>query len=153
MVLPLSFNPARSLARHQLSCSRSADRSRSHYFASSSRASGAGESIKSTRKKAQGRGGPAGSSLGGALGGLTIQPLQKASTTTGRPLSSGIVCTVEDCNFKADERTVIWLRELFDGIDVDRCPCLSLPVRSPLQKVTLLMLCACTGMVQSQRVI
>lgn len=115
MVLPLHFSSARALARHNLVCSRT-DRSRSHYSASCSHAPGTGDVNKASRKKTQARGFPAGS----ALGGLTIQPLQQASNSKGRPWSSGIICTQEDCNLKADERTVGWLKELFDGIDVDR---------------------------------
>ena len=116
MVLSFGFAPAKSFARGHLACSR-ADRSRSHYFASCSHASGTGESNKAIRKKTQARGFPAGS----VLGGLTIQPLQQTNKSKDRPWSSGIVCTQEECNFKADERTTRWLRELFDGLDSDRC--------------------------------
>lgn len=59
-------------------------------------------------------------SAGSVLGGLTFQPLQKSKKGTTQPWSSGIVCTDKECNYKADEGTVAWLRELFIGLDVDR---------------------------------
>ncbi len=115
MVLPLCHSPVRCSTRHQLCCSRS-DRSRSHYQATSSHASGHGENTKPSRKRSQAQKASAGS----ALSSLTIQPLQRSSTSGERPWSSGILCTEENCSYKADERTVAWLRDLFDGLDVDR---------------------------------
>lgn len=115
MLLPLSYSPVRSLARHQL-CSSRIDRTRSHYQATCSHATGAGESNKAVRKKTQARRAPAGS----ALSSLTIQPLQQSSRASEQPWSSGIVCTEDNCSYKADQRTVAWLKDLFDGLDTDR---------------------------------
>ena len=117
MVFPLYQSPVRSLAsaRHQLCCSR-ADRCRSHYQASSSHATGGGEHNKSARKKSQVRG----TSAGSALSSLTIQPLQRSSKSSEQPWSSGILCTEDDCSYKANQRTVAWLKDLFTGLDTDR---------------------------------
>lgn len=117
MVLPLYQPPVRSLAsaRHQLCCSR-ADRCRSHYQATSSHATGGGEHNKPARKKSQVRG----TSAGSALSSLTIQPLQRSSKSSEQPWSSGILCTEDDCSYKADQRTVAWLKDLFAGLDTDR---------------------------------
>ena len=103
------------LTRHRLSCTR-LDRSRSHYRATASAASGAGDSNKTSRKKTQVRG----ASTGSALGGLTIRPLQKSGKHGGQPWSSGILCTEDNCSHKADARTVAWLKNLFEELDTDR---------------------------------
>lgn len=58
-------------------------------------------------------------SAGSALGSLTFQPLQKVKKGA-QPFTSGLVCTDKECQYKADEGTVAWLRELFDGLDTDR---------------------------------
>ena len=59
-------------------------------------------------------------SAGSALGSLTFQPLQTVKKGSAQPWTSGIVCTDKECQYKADEGTVAWLRELFNGLDVDR---------------------------------
>ena len=80
-----------------------------------------------------------GSTTGNALSSLTIQPLQRTSKGTSQPWSSGIVCTEENCSYKADSRTLAWLRELFDGLDIDRCGVLLL--------LTLVLTCLLINMV------
>ncbi|DBA99677.1 TPA: hypothetical protein ACH3X3_012233 [Trebouxia sp. C0006] len=112
MVLSLLQSPARCLARHQLCCSRT-DRCRSHYQATSSHSTGAADPSKLSRKRSQ-----AGvTSAGSALSSLTIQPLQRSSKTSEQPWSSGILCTGENCSYKADPRTVAWLKDLFNDLD------------------------------------
>lgn len=114
MGLPVALNPARLLTRNPITCPR-AIRSRTHYQASSSHSAGS-DVAKTHHKKSQSRGG----SVGKALSSLTIQPLQRSSKGTGPSWSSGIVCTGENCSYKADPRTVAWLKDLFDGLDTDR---------------------------------
>ena len=114
MVLSLLQSPARCLARHQLCCSRT-DRCRSHYQATSSHSTGAAEPSKPSRKRSQ----VGVTSAASALSSLTIQPLQRSSKTSEQPWSSGILCTGENCSYKADSRTVAWLKDLFDGLDSD----------------------------------
>lgn len=119
MVLPLRFNTAglvtRLPAKQPLTCAR-IERSRTHYHASSSHTAGSAEGGKSHPKKGQFRA----NSLGNALSSLTIQPLQRSSKGSEQSWSSGIVCTEENCSYKADPRTLSWLKELFDGLDTDR---------------------------------
>ncbi len=112
MVLSLLQSPARCLARHQLCCSRT-DRCRSHYQATSSHSTGAADPSKPSRKRSQ----VGVTSAGSALSSLTIQPLQRSSKTSEQPWSSGILCTGENCSYKADSRTVAWLKDLFNGLD------------------------------------
>lgn len=114
MVLSLLQSPARCLARHQLCCSRT-DRCRSHYQATSSHSTGAANPSKPTRKRSQ----LGVTSAGSALSSLTIQPLQRTSKNSEQPWSSGILCTQENCSYKADSRTVAWLKDLFNGLDSD----------------------------------
>lgn len=115
MVLPLAANPGRLLTRQPISTAHSL-RCRSHYQASSSHNSGSSDVSKSYQKRNQVRG----STIGSALSSLTIQPLQRTSKGTQQSWSSGIVCTEENCSYKADPRTLAWLKELFEGLDVDR---------------------------------
>jgi len=112
MVLTLHQPSARCFTRHQLCCSRT-DRCRSHYQATSSHSTGAGEPSKPSRKRSQVRV----TSAGSALSSLTIQPLQRSSKSSEQPWSSGILCTKENCSYKADSRTVAWLKDLFNGLD------------------------------------
>ena len=133
MVLPLSYKPAglvtRFVTKQPLSCAR-IERSRSHYHASSSHSAGSADIGKPHPKKGQVRA----KSVGNALSSLTIQPLQRSSKGSENSWSSGIVCTEENCSYKADPRTLSWLKELFDGLDTDRygyvtakcCACLLL---------------------------
>lgn len=122
MVLSLLQSPARCLARHQLCCSRT-DRCRSHYQATSSHSTGAADPSKASRKRSY----VGVTSAGSALSSLTIQPLQRSSKNSEQPWSSGILCTGENCSYKADSRTVAWLKDLFDGLDSDRYVCHLLP--------------------------
>ena len=119
MILPLSYKTAGLITRlpskQALSCAR-VERSRSHYHASSSHSVGSAEGGKPHPKKGQVRA----KSLGNALSSLTIQPLQRGSRGSEQSWSSGIVCTEENCSYKADPRTLAWLKELFDGLDTDR---------------------------------
>lgn len=112
MVLSLLQSSATCLARHQLCCSR-IDRCRSHYQATSSHSTGAADPSKPSRKRSQ----VGVTSAGSALSSLTIQPLQRSSNISEQPWSSGILCTGEHCSYKADSRTVAWLKDLFDGLD------------------------------------
>ena len=119
MVLPLSYRPAgfatRLATRHTLSCAR-IERSRSQYQASCSHSAGPADVGKPHTKKGQVRA----KSIGSALSSLTIQPLKKSFKGDEQSWASGIVCTQENCSYKADARTLSWLQDLFDGLDVGR---------------------------------
>lgn len=122
MVFPLIYRPAglltRSVTGHPVSCAR-IERSRSHYQASSSHSAGSADVGKPHSKKGQVRA----KFIGSALSSLTIQPLKRSSKGGEQSWTSGIVCTEENCSFKADSRTLSWLKDLFDGLDVDRYGC------------------------------
>lgn len=119
MVFPLSYRPAalvtRSVTGHPISCA-CIERSRSHYQASSSHSAGSADVGKPHPKKGQVRA----KSIGSALSSLTIQPLKRSSKGGEQSWTSGIVCTEENCSYKADSQTLSWLKDLFDGLDVDR---------------------------------
>lgn len=83
------------------------------------RAQATSDNSKLPRRKA-----PTVPSAGSALSGLTFQPLQKVKKGA-QPFTSGLVCTDKECQYKADEGTVAWLRELFDGLDMDRLECIA----------------------------
>ena len=142
MVLSLLQSPARCLARHQLCCSRT-DRCRSHYQATSSHSTGAAEPSKPSRKRSQ----VGVTSAASALSSLTIQPLQRSSKTSEQPWSSGILCTGENCSYKADPRTVAWLKDLFNDLDSNGygSACHLLPSTCCSQSVACIRACLGTG--------